>query len=120
MSEAVNLTDMLGGSEAPAKEASSGALSAGDGTGDGGTQAAAWTSQLSRELREDGEAFKKLADFKSVNELAEAFVKTGGGAGGEIDLSDFKSVMEKLGAPKPDEVYEFEKDLETELSDFGK
>jgi hypothetical protein len=65
------LETMLGGSGAPENEAPPQS-----GAGDE-TQAAAWTSQLSKELREDKESFSKIAGFKTISELVGAYLQGG-------------------------------------------
>jgi hypothetical protein len=113
------LESMLGGGAAPgnnaaAAPAAAGGSAGGDVTPAQGTGAAAWTSQLSKELRE-GEAFEKIAGFKNISELVKAFLEKGAsGAGGE----DFGAVMEKFGAPKEGEAYGFEGELDGDLKDF--
>ena len=117
MDETLNqngLENLPGGNDAPeVKEAS---VQGGAGES-GSTQAAAWTSQLPREIRGNEEVFSKLAAFKTVGELADAYLAKGEAA--EADITDVKGLLEKLGAPKEGEFYEFEKDLKDELSKFG-
>ena len=115
MAETANLTDMLGGSGEPGKE-SPATKTEGDNGGSAGTQAAAWTNQLSKEFRESGD-FNRVTGFKTVSELAEAFART---ASEQVDLTDFKAVMEKLGAPKEGEPYGIEDTLDSGMKDFIK
>jgi hypothetical protein len=61
--------------------------------------------------------FSKLAAFRTVGELAEAYLSKGEAA--EADITDVKGLLEKLGAPKEGEFYEFEKDLKDEMAAFG-
>jgi hypothetical protein len=82
MSETANLAGELGGNGAPDKEAPA-VQSAGAnqdiqnrvGVDDGGRTQAAWTSQLSKELKDNPEALKAVGGYKTVSELVEAFVK---------------------------------------------
>jgi hypothetical protein len=106
--------EMLGGSGAPGNEAPE-TKSAGDNGGSAGTQAAAWTNQLSKELRENNEAFGKVSNFRTVSELAEAYIK---GAGEKFDISDPRKAFEALGAPKEGEPYGIEEKLEAGLKNF--
>jgi hypothetical protein len=104
------LENMLGGTGEPEKETQL-------VTDNGDANPAAWTSQLSKELRESEESFSKLKGFKTIGELAKAYLSA---AKSSVDASNFKDVMERLGAPKDGEGYDFESGLEKELSDFGK
>jgi hypothetical protein len=115
MSETADLAGMVGGSDAPGNEASA-TGGAGENGGSAGTQAAAWTNQLPKEFRESAE-FGRIAVFKTVGELAQAYAKS---AAGEADLSDFKAVMRKLGAPGEGEAYGIEDRLGEEMKDFVK
>lgn len=92
------LETMLGGSGAPENEAP-----AQSGAGDT-TQAAAWTSQISKELREDKDAFSKIAGFKTISELVSAFVQ---------GSPDEKTALEKFAPEK----YEFD-GLDAEMQAF--
>jgi hypothetical protein len=105
------LAAMLGGSDAPANEAST---QSGAREESQSTQAAAWTSQLSKELRGNSEAFSKVANFKTVSELAEAYLKNG-----SLDMKDAAGVLRKLGAPEEGKPYDFEKSLEEGLQSYG-
>ena len=89
------------------------AMTGGEGQtgGEPESQRAAWTAQLPKELREDAGRFKKLSGFKNIGELADAYLK----GGGEADFSDVKKVMERLGAPKDGEKYEWEENLKDEM-----
>jgi hypothetical protein len=109
------LTEMLGGSEAPVKEALT--TGADGGNPAGTTQSAPWMSQLSKELRDDAELTPKLSGFKTISDLARAYLNGGGeAADGNID---FDSVMKKLGAPGDGESYDFEESLEKDLAPFA-
>jgi hypothetical protein len=76
---------------------------------------AAWTAQLPREVRENPDQFKKLTGFKSIGELAKAYLA----GGGEADFSDVKKVLEKLGFPKEGEKYDWEEGLKDEMKGFA-
>ena len=108
------LENLLGGNDAPEVKEASVQGGAGESIS---TRAAAWTSQLPKEIRGNEEVFSKLAAFKTVGELADAYLAKGEAA--EADITDVKGLLEKLGAPKEGEFYEFEKDLKDELSKFG-
>jgi hypothetical protein len=112
MDETANLAEeMMGGSSAPGKEAQEAA------EGGGETQAAAWTKQLPKELRENGEAFKKIGGFKTVGDLAQAFVDAANKA---LDVNNPKAVFEAMGAPKEGEPYGIEEQLKGGLENFIK
>jgi hypothetical protein len=115
MSETADLAEMVGGSDVPGKETSATGGAGDNGTG-AGTQAAAWTNQLPKEFRESAE-FGRIAGFKTVGELAQAFAK---GAAERVDLTDFKAVMRKLGAPGEGEAYGVEDKLGEDMKDFVK
>jgi hypothetical protein len=78
-------------------------------------QPAAWTAQLPKDMRENAEQFKQISGFKSIGELANAYLKKGG----EADFSDAKKVLEKLGFPKEGEKYEWEDSLKDEMKGFA-
>jgi hypothetical protein len=78
-------------------------------------QAAAWTAQLPKDMRENAEHFKQLAGFKSIGELAKAYLNKGG----EADFSDAKKVLEKLGFPKEGEKDEWEDSLQDDMKGFA-
>jgi hypothetical protein len=75
---------------------------------------AAWTAQLPREVRESAD-FSRLTAFKSIGELARAYLAGNGGA----DFSDAKKVMERMGFPRENEKYEWETDLKDEMKSFA-
>jgi hypothetical protein len=117
MDETANLAAMMGGSEDPGNESSE-TTGAGENTQGGeGTQAAAWTNQLSKEFRKS-EAFNKVSNFKTINDLAAAFAEKQGVK--DVDFSDAKAVLERLGAPKEGEEYGIEKSLPDGMKDFLK
>jgi hypothetical protein len=97
MNETADLAEEMGGSGVPAKE------TLGDVGGNTGTETppAAWTSQLSKEIRDNAEVFGKVKDFKSISELANAYLTAG------KPLSN-DELLEQLGMPRPDEPYGIE------------
>ena len=79
MSETADQTVIPGGSGAPENEAPGESKAGGSATGrEGAGTRAAWTSQLSRELRDNPETLKAISGYKTINELVEAFVKNRG------------------------------------------
>jgi hypothetical protein len=78
-------------------------------------QPAAWTAQLPKNIRDNADLFKQISGFKTVGELAEAYLDKGGGA----DFSDAKKVLEKLGFPKDGEKYEWEDSLKDGMAGFA-
>jgi hypothetical protein len=82
MSETANLDVSQGGSGAPGNAAPAGNGTEGNqgarnpaGDGNQGITPAAWTAQLSKEFKDNPDALKAIGSFKTVSELAEAFVK---------------------------------------------
>ena len=108
MDEAANLAgDVLGGSGAAGNEAPVG----GGGTGTE-NQPAAWTNQLSRDFRDNMDAFGKVSGFNSITELANAYLAANGA---EIDD---ETLFKRLGIPAPDEPYGIEDQLDESMKDF--
>lgn len=94
------------------------AAAAEPGTDANNTKAATWTNQLSKGLRGNAEAFSKVAGFKSVTELAEAFVKAAmppAEATQPATITD-EDYRKWAGIPAPDEPYGVE--VGEELGDF--
>jgi hypothetical protein len=73
-----------------------------------------WTKQLPKEIRENAESLKRLSGFKNVSDLVQAYLKSDG-----VDFSDVKKVMEKLGAPKEGEKYDWEDNLKDDMKSFS-
>jgi hypothetical protein len=119
MDETANLAGEQGGSGAPVAneapdvraESSASQTRNRDQTWNGvetGDQTyAAWTSQLSKEFKGNHEALKALSRFKTVSELAEAFIKneppqtkTAGGADFEAALAEAAEKAPAAQAPQ--------------------
>lgn len=75
----------------------------------------AWTAQLPKDMLSNAEEFKKISGFKTIGELAKAYIS----GGGEADYSDVKKVLERLGAPKDGEKYEWEDNLKDDMKGFA-
>jgi hypothetical protein len=108
MDEAANLAgDAMGGGGAAGNEA----LANGGGTGTG-NQPAAWTSQLSRDFRDNNESFEKVSGFNTITELANAYLEADG-----AEMDD-ETLFRRLGIPAPDEPYGIEGQLDESMGDF--
>lgn len=91
MNDTGNQPGILGGSGAPGNDApvvNSGggtAQAAETRTGEAGGEGtyAAWTSQLSKELKANPDALKAVGGYKSISELVEAFMAKAGKAAGQ-------------------------------------
>jgi hypothetical protein len=72
---------------------------------------------LSKELRENKEAFEKVSNFKTVGDLAQAYIKSAGEA---VDVKNPRRALEALGRPKEGESYGIEDKLEGVMKNFVK
>ncbi|MDR1909664.1 MAG: hypothetical protein LBQ35_07105 [Spirochaetaceae bacterium] len=86
------------------------------GTGEGGVQLAAWTQQLSGEIRENPELAKKLSAFKKLDDLAKGYFELAGRSaipGSDAKPEDVEAFWRNLGYPEKPEGYSLSKEQET-------
>jgi hypothetical protein len=90
------------------------AAEAGGGSGTGeAVKLAAWTQQLSREIRENPELTKKLSAYEKLDDLANAFFSLEGKSGipgKDARPEEVKAFWEKLGYPEKPENYTVSKE----------
>jgi hypothetical protein len=95
------------------------AAEAGEGSGTGETvKLAAWTQQLSREIRENPELTKKLSAYEKLDDLANAFFALEGKngiPGRDARPEEVKAFWEKLGYPEKPENYTVSKEKDAEV-----
>ena len=85
---------------------------AGDGTGDG-IKLAAWTQQVSKDIRENPELARKLASFEKLDDFTKSYFeleKKTGVPGKDAKPEDVAAFWKKLGYPDKPEDYRVSKE----------
>jgi hypothetical protein len=85
----------------------------GDGGGTGGAKLAAWTQQVSKDIRENPELAGKLAAFEKLDDLAKSYFeleKKSGIPGKDAKPEEVSAFWKKLGYPDKPEDYRVSKE----------